>query len=159
MENQNINNDFYSEIFDYVSEVFVGIETKLFKSCEEKKDLKEKLTNSDGMAIGSNTLECYLNQVYRGLVDKNDEFVLQQFQKFQNHSKISSVFLLNIISVSMMNVFQKMNRTKLNSSGDLDTYIKSVRENIQIMKKYYLFSFNKEYIKYKEAEHINKYDA
>ena len=59
----------------------------------------------------------------------------------------------------MMNVFQKMNRTKLNSSGDLDTYIKSVRENIQIMKKYYLFSFNKEYIKYKEAEHINKYDA
>ena len=152
MDKNNLENDFYNEIFDFVSEVFVGIETKIFKSCEEKKDLKNKLNTSDGMAIGSNTLETYLNQVYRGLVDKNDEFVLQQFRKFDKFTKIKPIFLLNIISVSAMNVYQKMNRSKLNMSGDLDIYIISVRQNIQIMKRFYLFLFEKDYMKYKEEK-------
>lgn len=152
MEIKSEENEFYNEIFFYVYEVFIGIETKLFKECEDKKGLKEKLTTHDGMLMGANTLETYLNQVYRGLVEKNDTFVLEQFQKFEKYSKLNSVNLLNLISVPAMNVYQKMNRSKLNINSDLENYINSVKPNLEVMRKYYLFLFDKDYAKSKDRE-------
>jgi len=152
MDKKSEENEFYNEIFFYIYEVFIGIETKLFKACEDKKELKDKLTTHDGMLMGANTLETYLNQVYRGLIDKNDSFVLEQFKKFEKYSKLKSVFLLNLISVPAMNVYQKMNRSKLDINSDLETYINSVKPNVEVMKKYYLFLFEKDYVKNKDRE-------
>ena len=157
MDNINLENEFYDEIFDYVTEVIVGIETKLYKVSEDQKEFREKLKTKDGMAVGSNTLENYLNQVYRGLVDKNDEFVLSQFQQFAKHSKVNPVFILNIISCSIMNTYPKFNRSKLNTF-DFDTYIESVRNNISTMKKYYVSLIDKDFKKLNEIKPVEKND-
>lgn len=147
MDNKAAENEFYNEVFDFLKEVIIGVETKIFKSCEEKTELREKLTSSDGMAIASNTLETYLNQVYRGLVEKNDEFLLKEFQRFDKHTSINKVNLLNLISVTAMNVYPKMKRTNLVSDKDVENYISSVRPNVEVMRKYYIFLFDKDYSK------------
>jgi hypothetical protein len=154
MVNKIEDNEFYNEVFNYVSEVLIGIETKLFKLSEENKDLKAKLNNPDGMIIASNTLENYLNHVYRGLIDKNDEFVLDQFKRFEKYTDLNSVYLLNLISVNAMNVYQRMKRTDLKSDFDLEAYIESVRKNVEVMRKFYIVMFDNNLKKLKETKPI-----
>ncbi len=48
-------------VYNFIEEVFIGIETKVYQMTSQKVDFKDKLSTKEGMLYGVNFLEFYLN--------------------------------------------------------------------------------------------------
>jgi hypothetical protein len=139
------------KIFNFIKDIFIGIEMKIFAMIDDKKEFKEKITTSEAMHIGVSLIEYYLNQLYRKLLEKDDELIVNKFNEFTNILNDNPVIILNLISNVIMKCYPLFPRSKLNIEN-LEKYILSVNENTDKMKKYIITMFNGDLNKLKEEK-------
>ncbi len=135
--NSNLIND---EIFAFMQSVIIGIENKVYSTLKESTD---KLKTQEGMLNGMNYMELYLNQLYKLLVDKSDDFICEKFSLLGKSLNLHPVYTLNLITNIIMRFYPLLTRSKLNidSLGDYATSVISVTNT---MKKYMMHTFNEE---------------
>ena len=159
--------EFDDLIYNVFYEILIGIEIKLYKTFLEQKDNKDqnvnkddkeqknnkeqdnkerlqKLNSSDGMIVGTNILEYYLNQLYRTLVENNDESMVNKFKEIEKVIKLKPVTILNILSTNMMKLYPKFPREKLVVNKTENDYIDSVKTNLELVKKYFIHIVNQD---------------
>jgi len=132
------SSSFYEEkIFQFIQDVIIGIEKKIYST----PNVKDKLTKRDSMMYGINYLEFYLDQLYKNLVERNDEFMCNKFTELGNILNLHPVYTLNIISNVIMKSYPLLTRSKLNTINECE-YLDSVIDITNCMKKYILTLFN-----------------
>ena len=97
----------------------------------------KKIKETQGMLIGSRLIEFYLNQVYRGVVEKDDATMLEKFTKLGKMTDEKPIFILNLVSNIITKVYTMAPRSKLVPDSE-ESYLKSVQANNELMKKYIL---------------------
>lgn len=140
--NQNNDGTIIEQIFEFFQEVFIGIETKVYSMNKENNDL-EKLKTNEGMLIGANILEYYLNQLYRALIEKQDEFILNKFQIYGDFMDLKPVFALNLCTNVIMKCYPMLPRKTLDTENE-QKYIESLKSQTNLMKKYMLMRFDED---------------
>ena len=136
-EDSVINNDWTEEAYQFISEVFYGIEKQIYKQALSNPDIMKKIKETQGMLIGSRLIEFYLNQVYRGVVEKDDATMLEKFTKLGKMTDEKPIFILNLVSNIITKVYTMAPRSKLVPDSE-ESYLKSVQANNELMKKYIL---------------------
>ena len=144
------------KVYEFIQEVFLGIETKVFGmiSGEDSKDLSTEMQNSNNsdlndlktqkaMLYGANLLEFYLNELYKNLVDKSDDFIYKKFEDLGQLVEIHPVYVLNVITNVIMKAYPLCPRSKLVIESK-EKYIDSVKEIVLVMKKYMMTLFNED---------------
>jgi len=144
--NAFIDETIEQKMFEFIEDVFIGIEKKVFSMSVEKPEIKDKLTNKEGMLLGMNLLEFYLNQVYKQLVEKTDELITNKFEEFGTSLKLHPVYTLNVITNLIMRIYPLFTRSKLVLDDELK-YIESVKGVTKTMRKYISCSLNDEFQK------------
>ena len=100
-------------------------------------------------------IEYYLNQVYRQLVEKLDPFIVETFVKLGEKTDEKPLFILNLIANIINKVYPMMPRSKLDQTNEFK-HIESVRQNLQLMKKYIFNDLDDTLKKLKEAKKKKK---
>ncbi len=129
------NNDWTEEAYQFISEVFYGIEKQIYKQALSNPDIMKKIKETQGMLIGSRLIEFYLNQVYRGVVEKDDATMLEKFTKLGKMTDEKPIFILNLVSNIITKVYTMSPRSKLVPDNE-ESYLKSVQMNNELIKKY-----------------------
>ena len=149
------SNDWTEEAFIFINDVIFGIEKEVYKKGMENVEIKKTLNQTGGMLIGSRLLEFYLTQVYRQLVEKSNDIILEKFIKMGKICDEKPIFMLNLISNVINKVYPMMPRSKLNLDNDMK-YSESVLGILMTMKNYIVNDL-KEYLKkLKEAKKTMK---
>ena len=149
------SNDWTEEAFIFINDVIFGIEKEVYKKGMENTEIKKTLNQTGGMLIGSRLLEFYLTQVYRQLVEKSNDIILEKFIKMGKICDEKPIFMLNLISNVINKVYPMMPRSKLNLDNDMK-YRESVLGILMTMKNYIVNDL-KEYLKkLKEAKKTMK---
>ena len=137
--------DWTEEAFLFVNDVIFGIEKEVYKKGMENPEIKKRLKETEGMLIGSRLLEFYLTQVYRQLVEKSNDIILEKFIKIGKICDEKPIFMLNLISNVINKVYPMMPRSKLDTDNEVK-YSQSVLGILMTMKNY-IVSDLKEYLK------------
>ena len=121
----------------------------------ENEEIKKKLQETGGMLIGSRLLEFYLTQVYRQLVEKSNDIILDKFIRMGKICDEKPIFMLNLVSNVINKVYPMMPRSKLDLENEMK-YNHSVLMILMTMKNYIICDL-KEYLKkLKEAKKTMK---
>ena len=128
-------NEWLEDAFAFITDVFIGVEKEVYKQTEKNEKIKEKFKETEGMLVGMKFIEYYLNQVYRQLVEKLDPFIVETFVKLGEKTDEKPLFILNLIANIINKVYPMMPRSKLDQTNEFK-HIESVRQNLQLMKKY-----------------------
>ena len=145
------SNDWTEEAFGFINEVIFGIEKEVYKKGLENAEIKKTLNQTGGMLIGSRLLEFYLTQVYRQLVEKSNDIILEKFIKMGKICDEKPIFMLNLVSNVINKVYPMMPRSKLDLDNDIK-YSQSVLGILMTMKNYIMNDL-KEYLeKLKDAK-------
>ncbi len=139
------SNDWTEEAYSFINEVIFGIEKEVYKKGLENAEIKKTLNQTGGMLIGSRLLEFYLTQVYRQLVEKSNDIILEKFIKMGKICDEKPIFMLNLVSNVLNKVYPMMPRSKLDLDNDIK-YSQSVLGILMTMKNY-IISDLKEYLK------------
>ena len=139
------SNDWTEEAYSFINEVIFGIEKEVYKKGMENAEIKKTLNQTGGMLIGSRLLEFYLTQVYRQLVEKSNDIILEKFIKMGKICDEKPIFMLNLVSNVINKVYPMMPRSKLDLDNDIK-YSQSVLGILMTMKNY-IISDLKEYLK------------
>lgn len=123
------------EAFNFIKEVFIGIEREIYKRSEENKLLQKKLKEMDSMLLGVRLIEFYLNNVSIQLLDRHDPYIIEIFEHYGKVCKEEPKFMLNIVSNVINKTYPMFQRSKLDVSNQYK-YIDSVKENVDLMKKF-----------------------
>lgn len=143
--------DWTEDGFGFISDVIFGIERQVYKEAQTKPTIKGKLKEMDAMLIGMRFIEFYLTQVYKQLVEKESDIIVEKFEKIGQACDEKPLFMLNLLSNVINKCYPMMPRSKLDPSDEIK-YNLSVRENINLMKKY-ITTLMAEYLaKLKEAK-------
>ena len=143
--------DWTEEAFVFINDVIFGIEKEVYKKGMENEEIKKKLQETGGMLIGSRLLEFYLTQVYRQLVEKSNDIILDKFIKMGKICDEKPIFMLNLVSNVINKVYPMMPRSKLDLENEMK-YSQSVLMILMTMKNYIICDL-KEYLKkLKEAK-------
>ena len=147
--------DWTEEAFSFINDVIFGIEKEVYKKGMENPEIKKNLQQTGGMLIGSRLLEFYLTQVYRQLVEKSNDIILEKFIKIGKICDEKPIFMLNLISNVINKVYPMMPRSKLDVENEIK-YSQSVIGVLMTMKNYIINDL-KEYLKkLKEAKKTMK---
>ena len=147
--------DWTEEAFSFINEVIFGIEKEVYKKGMENEEIKKKLQETGGMLIGSRLLEFYLTQVYRQLVEKSNDIILDKFIRMGKICDEKPIFMLNLVSNVINKVYPMMPRSKLDLENEMK-YNHSVLMILMTMKNYIICDL-KEYLKkLKEAKKTMK---
>ena len=147
--------DWTEEAFSFINEVIFGIEREVYKKAMENNEIKKTIKETSGMLIGSRLLEFYLTQVYRQLIEKKNDMILERFTKMGKICDEKPIFMLNLVSNVINKVYPMMPRSKLDPD-DENKYTQSVMAILLIMKNY-IVSDLKDYLKkLKEAKKTMK---
>ena len=147
--------DWTEEAFVFINDVIFGIEKEVYKKGMENEEIKKKLQETGGMLIGSRLLEFYLTQVYRQLVEKSNDIILDKFIKIGKICDEKPIFMLNLVSNVINKVYPMMPRSKLDLENEMK-YSQSVLMILMTMKNYIICDL-KEYLKkLKEAKKTMK---
>ena len=147
--------DWTEEAFSFINEVIFGIEREVYKKAMENNEIKKTIKETSGMLIGSRLLEFYLTQVYRQLIEKKNDMILERFTKMGKICDEKPIFMLNLVSNVINKVYPMMPRSKLDPD-DENKYSQSVMAILLIMKNY-IVSDLKDYLKkLKEAKKTMK---
>ena len=139
------SNDWTEEAYSFINEVIFGIEKEVYKKGLENAEIKKTLNQTGGMLIGSRLLEFYLTQVYRQLVEKSNDIILEKFIKMGKICDEKPIFMLNLVSNVINKVYPMMPRSKLDLDNDIK-YSQSVLGILMTMKNYIMNDL-KEYLK------------
>ena len=139
------SNDWTEEAYSFINEVIFGIEKEVYKKGMENAEIKKTLNQTGGMLIGSRLLEFYLTQVYRQLVEKSNDIILEKFIKMGKICDEKPIFMLNLVSNVINKVYPMMPRSKLDLDNDIK-YSQSILGILMTMKNY-IISDLKEYLK------------
>ena len=139
------SNDWTEEAYSFINEVIFGIEKEVYKKGMENSEIKKSLNQTGGMLIGSRLLEFYLTQVYRQLVEKSNDIILEKFIKMGKICDEKPIFMLNLVSNVINKVYPMMPRSKLDLDNDIK-YSQSILGILMTMKNY-IISDLKEYLK------------
>ena len=139
------SNDWTEEAYSFINEVIFGIEKEVYKKGMENTEIKKTLNQTGGMLIGSRLLEFYLTQVYRQLVEKSNDIILEKFIKMGKICDEKPIFMLNLVSNVINKVYPMMPRSKLDLDNDIK-YSQSVLGILMTMKNYIMNDL-KEYLK------------
>lgn len=115
---------FEDTLVQFVVNTVIGIESALYKKLGGQKVLELHIV------IGGSFIADYLNQCYKSLILKNDNYVLEKFAEMQSFHHHSEVCLLHIILEGCMGIFQTIDNTKF----DISTYsnfMKSAEKHFQ----------------------------
>ena len=137
--------DWTEEAYSFINEVIFGIEKEVYKKGMENSEIKKTLNQTGGMLIGSRLLEFYLTQVYRQLVEKSNDIILEKFIKMGKICDEKPIFMLNLVSNVINKVYPMMPRSKLDLDNDIK-YSQSVLGILMTMKNYIMNDL-KEYLK------------
>ena len=137
--------DWTEEAYSFINEVIFGIEKEVYKKGMENSEIKKTLNQTGGMLIGSRLLEFYLTQVYRQLVEKSNDIILDKFIKMGKICDEKPIFMLNLVSNVINKVYPMMPRSKLDLDNDIK-YSQSVLGILMTMKNY-IISDLKAYLK------------
>ena len=149
------NNDWTEEAYGFINEVIFGIEKEVYKKGMENAEIKKTLQQTGGMLIGSRLLEFYLTQVYRQLVEKNNDIILDKFIRMGKICDEKPIFMLNLVTNVINKVYPMMPRSKLDLENEIK-YSQSVLGILMTMKNYIECDL-KEYLKkLKEAKKTMK---
>ena len=147
--------DWTEEAFVFINDVIFGIEKEVYKKGMENEEIKKKLQETGGMLIGSRLLEFYLTQVYRQLVEKSNDIILDKFIKMGKICDEKPIFMLNLVSNVINKVYPMMPRSKIDLENEMK-YSQSVLMILMTMKNYIICDL-KEYLKkLKEAKKTMK---
>ena len=147
--------DWTEDAYSFINEVIFGIEKEVYKKGMENEEIKKTLKETGGMLIGSRLLEFYLTQVYRQLVEKSNDIILDKFIKMGKICDEKPIFMLNLVSNVINKVYPMMPRSKLDLDNDIK-YSQSVLGILMTMKNYIICDL-KEYLKkLKEAKKAMK---
>ena len=147
--------DWTEEAFVFINDVIFGIEKEVYKKGMENEEIKKKLQETGGMLIGSRLLEFYLTQVYRQLVEKSNDIILDKFIRMGKICDEKPIFMLNLVSNVINKVYPMMPRSKLDLESEMK-YSQSVLMILMTMKNYIICDL-KEYLKkLKEAKKTMK---
>ena len=145
------SNDWTEDAYSFINEVIFGIEKEVYKKGMENPEIKKTLNQTGGMLIGSRLLEFYLTQVYRQLVEKSNDIILEKFIKMGKICDEKPIFMLNLVSNVINKVYPMMPRSKLDLDNDIK-YSQSVLGILMTMKNYIMNDL-KEYLeKLKDAK-------
>ena len=139
------SNDWTEDAYSFINEVIFGIEKEVYKKGMENAEIKKTLNQTGGMLIGSRLLEFYLTQVYRQLVEKSNDLILEKFIKMGKICDEKPIFMLNLVSNVINKVYPMMPRSKLDLDNDAK-YCQSVLGILMTMKNYIVNDL-KEYLK------------
>ena len=139
------SNDWTEDAYSFINEVIFGIEKEVYKKGMENGEIKKTLNQTGGMLIGSRLLEFYLTQVYRQLVEKSNDLILEKFIKMGKICDEKPIFMLNLVSNVINKVYPMMPRSKLDLDNDVK-YCQSVLGILMTMKNYIVNDL-KEYLK------------
>ena len=139
------SNDWTEEAYSFINEVVFGIEKEVYKKGMENAEIQKTLNQTGGMLIGSRLLEFYLTQVYRQLIEKSNDIILEKFIKMGKICDEKPIFMLNLVSNVINKVYPMMPRSKLDLDND-SKYSQSVLGILMTMKNY-IISDLKEYLK------------
>ena len=139
------SNDWTEEAFLFINDVIFGIEKEVYKKGMENEEIKKKLQETGGMLIGSRLLEFYLTQVYRQLVEKSNDIILDKFIRMGKICDEKPIFMLNLVSNVINKVYPMMPRSKLDLENEMK-YSQSVLMILMTMKNYIICDL-KEYLK------------
>ena len=147
--------DWTEDAYSFINEVIFGIEKEVYKKGMENEEIKKTLKEKGGMLLGSRLLEFYLTQVYRQLVEKSNDIILDKFIKMGKICDEKPIFMLNLVSNVINKVYPMMPRSKLDLDNDIK-YSQSVLGILMTMKNYIICDL-KEYLKkLKEAKKAMK---
>jgi len=156
--NENMNGNLSmlieDQIFHFIGDVVLGIEKKNYSTLREKENFDELLKTRNGMFVGMNFLEIYLDTLYKKLVNKDDEFISDTFAEFGEKMKLNPVFSLNLIANVIMRVYPLFTRSKLNTENE-SVYLESVKNVTGTMKAYIVKIFNEDFNKLNEERKKN----
>ena len=139
------SNDWTEDAYSFINEVIFGIEKEVYKKGMENSEIKKTLNQTGGMLVGSRLLEFYLTQVYRQLVEKSNDLILEKFIKMGKICDEKPIFMLNLVSNVINKVYPMMPRSKLDLDNDVK-YCQSVLSILMTMKNYIVNDL-KEYLK------------
>ena len=139
------SNDWTEDAYSFINEVIFGIEKEVYKKGMENPEIKKTLNQTGGMLVGSRLLEFYLTQVYRQLVEKSNDLILEKFIKMGKICDEKPIFMLNLVSNVINKVYPMMPRSKLDLDNDVK-YCQSVLGILMTMKNYIVNDL-KEYLK------------
>lgn len=131
------------KIQDFIRKTLLGQESAIYKLSsnenfnifsEGMNVLKNKLNDDQIKIIFYSFIENYLNQCYRSLILKDDQYVCSSFGSMKKCCNHSEVCLLNIIAFYLSEVMQKMDRKLLDISS-YDSYMSSADQIISKMLK------------------------
>ena len=88
-----------------------------------------KQANAFNALFGGATLN-YFNLAYKGLILKNDPYIVNRFGAMHNVSGHSYICLLNMVCAAYLKVHRAVDRTKLDISS-LESYQHSVEEQLK----------------------------
>ena len=145
------SNDWTEEAYSFINEVIFGIEKEVYKKGLENAEIKKTLNQTGGMLIGSRLLEFYLTQVYRQLVEKSNDIILEKFIKMGKICDEKPIFMLNLVSNVINKVYPMMPRSKLDLDNDIK-YSQSVLGILMTMKNYIMNDLKEYLIKLKDAK-------
>jgi hypothetical protein len=154
-EDQGEFGNWLDDAFALITDVFIGVEREVYKAAEKNQKVKDKFKETEGMLVGMKFIEFYLNQVYRQLVEKLDPFIVETFVKMGQKTDEKPLFVLNLIANIINKVYPMMPRTRLDQTDEFK-HIDSVRDNLQLMKKYILNDLDDNLKKLKEAKKKKK---
>lgn len=143
--------DWTEDGFGFISDVIFGIERQVYKEAQTKPAIKSKLKEMDAMLLGMRLIEFYLTQVYKQLVEKESDIIVEKFEKIGQACDEKPLFMLNLLSNVINKCYPMMPRSKLDPSDEIK-YNLSVGENINLMKKYIVTLMTEYLAKLKEAK-------
>ena len=143
--------DWCEDSFGFINDVIMGIEKEVYKQAQGNKSLKDNIKETNGMLVGMRLIEFYLIQVYKQLVDKESDIIVEKFTKIGEACDEKPVFMLNLITNVINKCYPMMPRSKLDPT-DEEKYRASVAIVLQLMKKYIVTMLNEFLQKLKEAK-------
>ena len=149
------SNDWTEDAYSFINEVIFGIEKEVYKKSMENAEIKKNLQQTTGMLIGSRLLEFYLTQVYRQLVEKSNDIILERFIKMGKICDEKPIFMLNLVSNVINKVYPMMPRSKLDLENEMK-YNQSVLGILMTMKNYIVCDLKDYLKKLKEAKKTMK---
>ena len=149
------SNDWTEDAYSFINEVIFGIEKEVYKKAMENAEIKKNLQQTSGMLIGSRLLEFYLTQVYRQLVEKSNDIILERFIKMGKICDEKPIFMLNLVSNVINKVYPMMPRSKLDLENEMK-YNQSVLGILMTMKNYIVCDLKDYLKKLKEAKKTMK---
>jgi hypothetical protein len=143
----NIKSDDINILIEFIEDVFMGIEIKIYENLINKN--KEQIKSSDAKLMGINMLEFYLSQITKSLASEKQEedfdIIKEKFDKFSEILSLDKMVILNLITNVIMKSYTKLPRSKLVVSEDIDEYKNSLKDIFVLMRKYITFCIE-EYI-------------